>query len=43
MGKGWHVLICSYLVSFRNHGVRAIDAIHNALTGNPWLPTISTA
>jgi hypothetical protein len=47
----WHTLttlagycrIRSYLVSSRGHGVRAIDAIHNALTGNPWLPTISTA
>jgi hypothetical protein len=28
----------SYLVSARNHGLRAIDAIHAALTGNPWLP-----
>jgi transposase len=43
----WHTLttlagycrIRSYLVSSRGHGVRAIDAIHNALTGNPWLPT----
>ncbi|MGH3991231.1 MAG: IS66 family transposase [Pseudonocardiaceae bacterium] len=33
----------SYLVSARGHGVRPIDAIHNALTGNPWLPTVSTA
>jgi hypothetical protein len=33
----------SYLVSARNHGVRPFDAIHNALTGNPWLPTIATA
>ncbi len=32
----------SYLISARNHGVRPIDAIHAALTGNPWLPTIST-
>ena len=47
----WHTLTTladycrtrSYLVSSRNHGVPAIDAIHAALTGNPWLPTISTA
>jgi transposase len=47
----WHTLTTladycrgrSYLVSSRNHGVRPIDAIHTALTGNPWLPTISTA
>jgi transposase len=47
----WHTLTTladycrgrSYLVSARNHGVRPIDAIHHALTGNPWLPTVSTA
>jgi hypothetical protein len=50
----WHTLTTlaaycrgrSYLVSARNHSVRpidAIDAIHAALTGNPWLPTVSTA
>jgi transposase len=47
----WHTLttlagycrIRSYLVSSRGHGVRSIDAIHTALTGNPWLPTIATA
>ena len=33
----------SYLVSARNHGLRAIDAIHNALAGRPWLPTPATA
>ncbi len=32
----------SYLISARNHGIRPIDAIHHALTGNPWLPTAST-
>ncbi|PWK79479.1 transposase IS66 family protein [Lentzea atacamensis] len=31
----------SYLASSRNHGIRAIDAIHCALTGNPWLPPIT--
>ena len=47
----WHTLTTlahycrarSYLVSARNHGLRPIDAIHTALTGNPCLPTISTA
>ncbi|MGH3771713.1 MAG: IS66 family transposase, partial [Pseudonocardiaceae bacterium] len=47
----WHTLTTladycrgrSYLVSARNHGIQAIDAIHAALTGNPWLPTIATA
>jgi hypothetical protein len=47
----WHTLttladycrVRSYLVSTRNHGIRAINAIHAALTGNPWLPTISAA
>jgi hypothetical protein len=29
----------SYLVSARGHGVRAVDAIHAALAGRPWLPT----
>lgn len=46
----WHTLttlaqycrVRSYLVSARGHGVRSIDAIHNALTGNPWLPTALT-
>jgi hypothetical protein len=47
----WHTLttladycrVRSYLTSTHNHGIRPIDAIHNALTGNPWLPTIATA
>ena len=47
----WHTLttlagycrVRSYLVSAHNHSVRPIDAIHTALTGNPWLPTIETA
>jgi hypothetical protein len=30
--------IRSYLVSARNHGIRAVDAIHTALAGSPWLP-----
>ncbi len=28
----------SYLVSARNHRLHAIDAIHTALAGKPWLP-----
>ena len=43
----WHTLdtltrycrVRSYLTSATNHGLRAIDAIQAALTGNPWLPT----
>jgi hypothetical protein len=30
--------IRSYLASTRGHGIRAIHAIHTALTGRPWLP-----
>jgi transposase len=32
----------SYLVTARNHGLTAIDAIHTALTGKPWLPVPAT-
>lgn len=32
----------SYLASTRSHHIRAIDAIHTALTSNPWPPTITT-
>jgi transposase IS66 family protein len=31
-------LINSYLTSARNHGLTILDAITNALNGNPWLP-----
>jgi transposase len=31
--------IRSYLTSAHGHGIRAIDAIHTALTDRPWLPT----
>jgi hypothetical protein len=31
--------IRSYLASTRSHGILAIDAIHAALSGRPWLPT----
>lgn len=33
-----HCRIRSYLVSARNHGLKPIDAIRDALTGNPWMP-----
>ena len=33
----------SYLTSSRGHGIRAINTIHRALTGNPWLPAVVTA
>ena len=46
----WHTLttlggycrVRSYLASARGHHIRPIDAIHNVLTGNPWLPTPAT-
>ena len=33
----------SYLTTARNNGLRAIDAIHAGLLGNPWLPVPVTA
>jgi hypothetical protein len=33
-----HCRIRSYLTSSRNHGVRAIDAVRDALTATPWMP-----
>lgn len=36
---GRYLRVHSYLVSARGHGIRALDAIHAALTGLPWLPT----
>jgi hypothetical protein len=47
----WHTLITatrycrlrSYLISARNHGIRPIDAIHDALAGRPWMPTPAAA
>ena len=46
----WHTVttlagycrVRSYLVSARNHGIRAIEAIHAALAGKPWLPAPTT-
>jgi len=35
--------IRSYLTTARNNGLRAIDAIHATLLGNPWLPAPVTA
>ena len=37
-----YLRVRSYLASARGHGIRAIDAIHTALTGNPWLPIPAT-
>ncbi len=34
-----HCRIRSYLISARNHGHRPIDAIRDAFTANPWMPT----
>ncbi|GIH70960.1 hypothetical protein Mth01_32130 [Sphaerimonospora thailandensis] len=47
----WHTMatlsrycrVHSYLVTAKGHGIRAIDAIHAALAGRPWLPTPVTA
>jgi len=37
-----YLCVRSYLVSARGHGATAIDAIHAALIGNPWLPALAT-
>lgn len=37
-----HCRIRSYLVSARNHGRRPLDAIRDALNGNPWKPPHKT-
>ena len=47
MSGYWHTMdilgdycrVRSYLASARNHGLRAVEAIHAALAGRPWLPT----
>jgi hypothetical protein len=44
----WHTLtrfcrVRSYPTSACNHGLSAIDAIHNALTGQAWMPPPTTA
>jgi hypothetical protein len=33
-----YLRVRSYLVSARDHGIRAIDAIRMVLAGKPWLP-----
>ncbi|SNQ50410.1 transposase [Frankia canadensis] len=38
-----YLRVRSYLVSARDHGLTAIDAIRLALAGTPWLPTPRTA
>ncbi|ONH21793.1 hypothetical protein BL253_29845 [Pseudofrankia asymbiotica] len=38
-----YLRVRSYLVSARDHGIRAIDAIRLALAGKPWLPVPPTA
>jgi len=35
---GRHGLVRSYLGTARNHGVHPLDALRDALAGNPWLP-----
>ena len=37
-----HCRIRSYLATTRNHGIRTIDAIRDALTANPWMPPTPT-
>jgi transposase len=32
--------IRSYLTTARNHGIRPLDAIRDALTGTPWMPPV---
>jgi hypothetical protein len=38
-----YLRVRSYLVSARDHGIHAIDAIRLAIAGQPWLPTPRTA
>ncbi|ORT46823.1 hypothetical protein KBI5_23110 [Frankia sp. KB5] len=35
-----YLRVRSYLVSARDHGLTAIDAIRRALAGNPWMPVL---
>jgi cell division protein FtsB len=37
-----HCRIRSYLTTTRNHGVRTIDAVRDALSANPWMPPAPT-
>jgi transposase len=34
-----YCLVRSYLATARNHGIHPLDALRNALAGNPWMPT----
>jgi transposase len=34
-----YCLVRSYLATARNHGVHPLDALRDALAGNPWMPT----
>jgi transposase len=46
MGPGSLAAYCrirSYLISARNHGLPAIEAIHTALLARPWLPDLAPA
>ena len=36
-----YCLVRSYLATARNHGIHPLDAIRNALAGDPWLPQIA--
>jgi len=36
-----HCRIRSYLTSSKNYGRRPLDAIRDALTGNPWMPPVT--
>jgi transposase len=33
-----YCLVRSYLATARNYGIHPLDAIRDALTGNPWVP-----
>ncbi|MGP3962453.1 IS66 family transposase, partial [Nonomuraea sp. 3N208] len=33
-----YCLIRSYLGTARNHGIHPLDALRDALAGNPWMP-----
>jgi transposase len=37
-----YCLVRSYLATARNHGVHPLDALRDALAGNPWMPPQTT-
>jgi transposase len=37
-----YCLVRSYLATARNHGVHPLDALRDALAGNPWMPPQNT-